>query len=402
MAPKLLCFGLVCVVLAYYIYTPLPDNVQQKWKVMLLDAIFRTLGHVSYFGDLLGIKHYMDTMMLLTYLEYSEPTSDENLAVTDTTFNNIPVRLYSPKKSSDVLKRAVIYIHGGGWCLGSAAMKPYDVLARQTAQQLDAFIVSINYRLAPKFHFPIQFDDVYAVVKYFLQESILRKYSVDASRVAVAGDSAGGNLAAAITQQMLHDPEVKVKLKIQALIYPVLQNLDLKTPSYQENANMPILSRYLMVRFWSEYYTTDKALCEAMLANKHIPRDKADLFKFVNWSTLLPESLRKNHVYSPEYGDSKFIKKYPAILDIRASPLLAEDEKLKGLPLTYIITCMYDVLRDDGVMYASRLKNAGVQVVHDHYDTTFHGILMLNTWPLDFELAHHISKRYMNWLNENL
>ncbi|XP_053316612.1 arylacetamide deacetylase [Spea bombifrons] len=402
MASRLLCLGLVSVLLAYYIYTPLPDNIEEKWKATLLDVTFRSLGHVSNFAELLGIKHYMDVMMFLTYAENTEPTSDENVTVTDTLFNNVPVRLYIPKKSTEALKSGVIYIHGGGWCLGSAAMKPYDLLSRRTAQKLGAVVVSIEYRLAPRFQFPTQFDDVYTVVKFFLDKTILNKYSVDPDRVAVAGDSAGGNLAAAVAQQLLKDPEVNIKLKVQALIYPVLQDLDLHTPSYQENGKMPLLSSNLMVRFWCEYITTDRRLCEAMLSNRHIPLEAADLFKFVNWSSLLPEDLKKNHIYSPQFGHSEFVKKYPGILDERVSPLLAKDEQLKGLPLTYVITCMYDVLRDDGFMYVSRLKKMGVQVVHHHYDNTFHGILLLNNWPLDFQIAHHIEERYLNWLKENL
>ncbi|XP_018426679.1 PREDICTED: arylacetamide deacetylase [Nanorana parkeri] len=403
MASKSVFFVLVTVLLAYYIYKPLPDNVEEKFKVMLLDATFRTLGHAGYLAELLGVTHYMDVMMLLTKVEHTEPISDENVTVTDTSFSNVPVRLYVPKRQSEGPRRAVIYIHGGGWCLGSAAMKPYDLLSRKTAHQLSAVVVSINYRLAPKFHFPTQFDDVYAVVRFFLQKSILDKYSVDPNRIAVSGDSAGGNLAAAITQTLFHDPEVKVKLRIQALIYPVLQTLDLYTPSYRENGNMPLLSRTLMVRFWSEYFTTDQKLFKAMLSNRYIPSQEAHLFKFVNWSTLLPNSLKNNHVYhKPEYGDSSFVKKYPGILDIKSSPLLQEDENLKGLPLTYVLTCMYDVLRDDGFMYASRLRQAGVQVVHHHYDSTFHGILLLNTLPFDFAIAHHISDKYLMWLDSNL
>ncbi|XP_063297086.1 arylacetamide deacetylase [Pelobates fuscus] len=402
MASKLLCFGLVTLLLAYYIYQPLPDNVEEKWKILLLSATFRTLGHVAYYADLLGLKHFMEVMMFLTFMENVEPISDENMTITDTTLNNIPVRLYIPTKSSDKLKRGVIYIHGGGWCAGSAAMKPYDLLSKQTAQKLGALVVSIEYRLAPKVNFPTQFDDVYAAVKYLLDESTLQKYSVDPNRVAISGDSAGGNLAAAVMQQQLHDPEIKVKLKMQALIYPVMQDIDFNTPSYQENANMPILPRSLMVRFWSEYMTTDKTLYEAMMANRHIPRDKADLFKFVDWSTLLPENLRKKYVYSPQYGTPELVKKYPGILDARASPLLVEDKMLQGLPLTYVITCMYDVLRDDGIMYVSRLRQAGVEVVHDHYDSTFHGILIISIWPLEMNLAHQITLRYLNFLNDNL
>ncbi|XP_056420949.1 arylacetamide deacetylase isoform X1 [Hyla sarda] len=403
MASKSLCFVLLSVLVAYYIYKPLPDNIEEKWKVMLMDATFRSLGHLSTLAEMFGMKHYMDVMMLLTFAEHTEPVSDDNVIVKDTSLINVPVRLYMPKGKSNTLRRAVIFIHGGGWCLGSAAMKPYDLQSKQAAHVLNAIIVSIDYRLAPKFHFPDQFNDVYDVVKFFLQEEVLKKYSVDRNRIAVSGDSAGGNLAAAVAQMLLHDPEVNVKLKIQVLIYPVLQSLDLNTPSYKENANMPLLSKTLMVRFWSEYYTTDRSLFEAMMSNKHIPSQDAHLYKYVNWSTLLPENLKKNHVYTvPDNQNAFFVKKYPGLLDVRASPLLAEDEMLTGLPLTYVITCMYDVLRDDGIMYVSRLRKAGVHVVHEHYDNTFHGIILMNTWPFDISLSHRVVDNYLNWLDANL
>ncbi|KAM9315897.1 arylacetamide deacetylase [Gastrophryne carolinensis] len=395
-------FLIASVLLAYYIYNPLPDDLEERYKVMLADAVFRTLGHTASLAEWLGMKHYMDVMMLLTDFEHTEPKSDEHLEVTDTSFVNIPVRLFVPKQNSKTLRRGVIYIHGGGWCLGSASMEAYDRLSKKMAQQLNAVVVSMNYRLAPKFNFPTQFDDVYAVAKFFLEKSTLEKYSIDPNRVAVSGDSAGGNLAAAVAQQLQYDPEVTVKLKIQALIYPVLQSLDLNTTSYQDNAHMPILSRYIMVRFWSEYFTSDPKLFDAMYANRHIPSEYAHLFQFVNWNMLLPENLKKNHVYQiVQHKDSSFVKKYPGILDPRASPLLMEDEKLKGLPLTYVITCMYDVLRDDGFMYVSRLRKAGVHVVHENYNC-FHGILILNSWPFEFDIANRIETKYVNWLEANL
>ncbi|XP_040284039.1 arylacetamide deacetylase-like [Bufo bufo] len=402
MVSKSLCFVLLSVLLAYYIYKPLPDNMEEKWKVMLIDAASRSIGHLATMAEMFGVMPYMDVIRFFMHSEHTEPTSDNHVIVTNTSFNNIPVWLYIPKEQSNTLRRAIVYIHGGGWCLGSAAMKPYDKLSKQSAHNLSAVIVSINYRLAPKFHFPIQFDDVYNVVTFFLQEKVLEKYSVDPSRIAVSGDSAGANLAAAVAQMLLHDPEVNVKFKIQALIYPALQALDFNTPSYKENLDMPLLSRTSTVSFWSQYFTTDRSLFEAMMSNKHIGSENAHLFKYVNWSTLLPESLKKNHVYNmPKNQNTLFVKKYPGLLDVRASPLLAADEKLSGLPLTYVITCMYDVLRDDGLMYVSRLRKVGVHVVHECYDT-FHGIFLMIVWPFDLSLANRAVDKYLDWLDTNL
>ncbi|NWU57932.1 AAAD deacetylase, partial [Dromas ardeola] len=403
MGAKLLCLFLASALIAYYIYTPIPEDVEEPWKVMLITASFRAMGHLAEVADRLGLMHYMDALMVLTAAEYVAPTSDENITVTDTEFSNVAVRLYLPRRASDGLRRAVIYFHGGGWCVGNAGMKSYDQLTRWTSNILNAVVVSVNYRLAPKYHFPVQFEDVYSVTKFFLQSSVLSQYGVDPDRICVAGDSAGGNLAAAVAQQLLEDSEVKTKLKVQALVYPALQTLDLNLPSYQENEYKPILPRLLMVKFWSEYFTSDSSLREAMASNRHVPVESSHLFRFVNWSNLLPEELKKDHVYtSPTYGSSELAQKYPGFLDTRAAPLLASDAQLRGLPLTYILTCEHDVLRDDGVMYAERLRAVGVPVTHDHAKGAFHGAMMFVSSPAELAVGHRLLNRYIEWLNDNL
>ncbi|XP_003218232.1 arylacetamide deacetylase [Anolis carolinensis] len=403
MGKKSLCLLIASVLIAYYVYNPLPENNEEGWKLMLIDAGFRTLGHMAGIAEKLGLAHYMETMMMLTYLEYAAPVSDEKVTVTDTKMNDVPVRLYVPKEKPDSLKRAVIFIHGGGWCLGGTAMSSYDLLSRWTSERLNAVVISIEYRLAPKYHFPVQFEDVYAVTKYFLQRSVLEEHKVDPERVCISGDSAGGNLAAAVTQQLLDDPDVKVKLKIQVLIYPALQTIDMNLPSYQDNKNMPILPKSLMLRFWSEYFTTDLSLMEAIETNQYVPPEFSHLFKFVNWSEWLPERFKRDHVYtSPVPGKSKFGQKYPGFFDPRAAPLLVDDVKLRGLPLTYVITCQHDVLRDDGLMYVSRLRKVGVPVIHEHLEGAIHGMLLMNSGPLFLNGGQIAVNNYIEWLNKNL
>ncbi|NXH20493.1 AAAD deacetylase, partial [Bucco capensis] len=354
-------------------------------------------------AEQLGLAHYMDIMMLITAAEYVAPTSDENVTVTDTEFSNVPVRLFVPRRDSGGLRRAVVFFHGGGWCLGDAGMKSYDHLARWTSNKLNAVVVSVNYRLAPKHHFPAQFEDVYSVTKFFLQSKVLSQYGVDPNRVCVAGDSAGGNLAAAVAQQLLEDPEVKTKLKAQALLYPALQTLDLNSPSYQENQNHPILPRSLMVRFWSEYFTSDVSLQEAMASNRHVPLEASHLLQLVNWSSVLPEEMKKGHIYtSPTFGSPELAQQYPGFLDARAAPLLATDAQLLRLPLTYLLTCQHDVLRDDGLMYASRLRAAGVPLTHHHAHDAFHGALLFTSSPTSLAVGHRLLNRYTQWLEENL
>nr|XP_020471294.1 arylacetamide deacetylase-like [Monopterus albus] len=404
-------FVALCSFTAYYIYEPIPEEIEERWKLMLINSFFRSLSHLADLSELLGLKDYMGVMYIITVVEKVVPLSDELVKVTEEKFDEVEVLLYQPKQqgADSELRGAVIYLHGGGWCLGSSRMSPYDLLARKIAAELNAVVLSVDYRLAPSHHFPVPYEDAYHVVKHFLQERVLAQYSVDPGRIAVSGDSSGGNLAAAVAQQLQREPGQRIKLKVQALIYPVLQALDLNTPSYQQNQDMPILPRTLMVRFWSEYFTSDKVLFRAMMANTHNNPESSNLLKFVNWSTFLPETYHRKYSYSAPAvvqgvrreatgmdGPSR------SLTDPRASPLLVPDIALRSLPKAYIVTCEYDVLRDDGLMYVTRLRAAGVDVTHEHYDTGFHGAMMFTVSPTDFQIARHMTDNYIKWLKENL
>uniref|UniRef100_A0A803VXF2 Arylacetamide deacetylase n=1 Tax=Ficedula albicollis TaxID=59894 RepID=A0A803VXF2_FICAL len=195
-------------------------------------------------ADVLGLKHYMEVLRLFTDAQLVPPTSDENVTVTETEFNGVPVRLYLPRRAPGGLRRAMVYIHGGGWCLGDVQASPS--LCYQ--QVLTRFSCPPSYRLAPPHHFPAQFEDVYSVTKFFLQSKVLAQYGVDPARVCVAGDSAGGNLAAAVAQE--------TQLKAQVLIYPALQALDLDLPSYRDNAHKPALPEARLRRLPAAFVLT--------------------------------------------------------------------------------------------------------------------------------------------------
>ncbi|NXO71939.1 AAAD deacetylase, partial [Phainopepla nitens] len=354
-------------------------------------------------AELLGLGNYMEVLRLFTAAELVAPTSDENVTVTDTAMNSVPVRLFLPRRAPGRLRRAVLFFHGGGWCLGDAGMRNYDHISRRISNELNAVVVSVNYRLAPPHRFPAQFEDVYSVTKFFLQSEVLSQYGVDPARVCVAGDSAGGNLAAAVAQQLSEDSEVKAKLKAQVLIYPALQGLDLNLPSYRDNAHKPILPRSLMVRFWSEYFTSEPALREAMASNTHVPAGSAALLRFVDWRRLLPTEMRKAHAFHERsWGGAELARRYPGLLDPRAAPLLAADARLSRLPPAYILTCEHDVLRDDGVMYAGRLRAAGVPVTHQHAKDAFHGAMTFLSGPFELALGHRLLNACLDWLKENL
>ncbi|EHB15219.1 Arylacetamide deacetylase-like 2 [Heterocephalus glaber] len=398
---KTLCLGMLCVFFLSHIYTPIPDNIEESWKVMALDAIAKTFTFMGICFENIGIMRYEEFISIIFMMDYTKPLPDEYITVIDTAFLDIPVRLYLPRRKSETLRRAIIYMHGGAFCFGSCKQTAFDFLNRWTANKLDAVVVGVDYRLAPQHHFPAQFEDGITAVKFFLQDKILSKYGVDPSRICISGDSSGGALAAAVTQQVQNDPEIKHKIKIQALLYPGLQMIDTYLPAHRENEHGIVLTRDITIKLVSLYFTKDEALPEAMRKNQHMPVESRHLFKFVNWSTLLPEKFRKDHVYTePILGRSAY--SFPALMDYRASPLLANDSQLQNLPLTYILTCQYDILRDDGLMYVSRLRNVGIQVAHEHIEDGIHGALSYMTAPFYLHLGLRIKDMYTGWLDKNL
>lgn len=393
---------------AYYIYIPLPSSVSEPWKLMLLDATFRGAQQVSNLIHYLGLSHHLLALnFIILCFGKKSAWSSAQVKVTDTDFDGVEVRVFEgPPKAEEPLKRSVLYIHGGGWALGSAKIKYYDELCTTMAEELNAVIVSIEYRLVPNVYFPAQIHDVERATKYFLQPEVLQKYSVDAGRIGISGDSAGGNLAAALSQQFSQDASLKNKLKVQALIYPVLQALDFNTPSYQQNVNIPIVPRYVMVKYWIDYFKGNHDFIQAMIVNNHTSLDveeAAALRARLNWTSLLPSSITKN--YKPVMqttGNARIIREIPQLLDARSAPLIADQEVLQHLPKTYILTCEHDVLRDDGIMYAKRLERAGVKVTLDHFEDGFHGCMIFTSWPTNFSVGHRTRNSYIKWLDQNL
>jgi acetyl esterase len=220
----------------------------------------------------------------------------------------IRVRVFRPAGEGPL--PVVAYVHGGGWAIGS--LDAFGPVCRALANASGAVVASIDYRLAPEHPFPAGLDDVRAAVRWLAANA--REFDGDPDRIAVAGDSAGGNLAT-VTARRLRD-EGGPALRFQALVYPVCDSA-LNTPSYRECAAGFGLSALGMKRYWDWYL------------------DGADGSR-------------------PD-----------------ASPLQAED--LSGLPPAFVLTVRDDVLRDEGEAYARALEAAGVPVTLRRYDGAVHG-----------------------------
>ncbi|XP_034023623.1 neutral cholesterol ester hydrolase 1-like [Thalassophryne amazonica] len=405
---RLLWAGAVLLsAVAYYVYLPLPSGVSEPWKLMLLDALFRSFMGASDVAHALGMCHRVHMLnWVVSLVEVIDARSCSAVHVSDTTLGGVPTRVFKPKGGSR-LKRGVIYFHGGGWALGSGRMRSYDLLCRKMAQDLDAVIMSVDYRLAPEAVFPDQYHDSLAASRAFVSPSVLEHYGIDPQRLCVSGDSAGGNLAAAVAQEFGSDDSLTVKFKAQALIYPVLQALDFATPSYQQNQAVPILYRPVMARYWLMYLGANSSLEPLLLANNHSSQDQTAISAHtrskVDWTTLLPEQHKKH--FQPvfkETGSVGVVSDVPGLTDVRAAPLLAEQGVLSRTPKAYVMTCEFDVLRDDGLMYARRLLDAGVAVTSDHYDDGFHGCMVFAFLPVMSSVGWRSMNNFIHWLDQNV
>jgi acetyl esterase len=226
----------------------------------------------------------------------------------------IPLRLYRPLGAAGFLP-ALVYYHGGGWVIGD--LDTHDVVCRQLANRAGCVVVAVDYRLAPEHKFPVAIDDAFDALCWIHDQAA--GLGIDARRLAVGGDSAGGNLAAVAA--LLARDEGAPKLGYQLLIYPATD--------------------------FAGRYDSQERLAEGHLltrANQNWFRDQ----------------------YLPGETDRT---------DWRASPMHAPS--LAGLPPAYVLTAGYDPLCDEGEAYAQRLESAGVAVTRRHFPGQIHGFLTM-------------------------
>ncbi|MFD4543247.1 alpha/beta hydrolase [Streptomyces bauhiniae] len=228
----------------------------------------------------------------------------------------VSLTILRPKGAKGTLP-GLVYLHGGGWVLGNEMT--HDRLVRQLADGADAAVVFVNYTPSPEARYPVAAEQAYAASKWVAEHG--QEIGIDGTRLAVAGDSAGGDLTAAVT--MLAKERGGVKFREQVLLYPVT-DANFNTASYQRFAENCWLTKANMEYFWDQY--------------------------------------------APSAAD----REKPL-----ASPNKATTEQLRGLPPALVVTDS-DVLRDGAVAYAGKLRAAGVPVEHLDYPETVHDFMMLN------------------------
>ncbi|MGB9649485.1 MAG: alpha/beta hydrolase [Stellaceae bacterium] len=241
----------------------------------------------------------------------------EDLAFPVGPTGSVPVRIVRPAGAVGALP-AVVYFHGGGWILGDR--DTHDRLVREIAAGVEAAVVFVDYARSPEARYPVAIEQAYAATCYVVDHSASLR--IDPLRLAVAGDSVGGNMAAAVT--LMAKERRRPKIGFQVLFYPVT-DAGFATASYSRFADGPWLTKRAMEWFWDAY---------------------------------LPDTAAR---------------KQPT-----ATPLNASLDQLAGLPEALVVVDENDVLRDEGEAYARKLSNAGVRVTSTRYNGTIHDFVMLN------------------------
>ena len=245
------------------------------------------------------------------------PIDIEDLTVDDGPSEQVTLRIMRPQHALAMLP-VIVYLHGAGWVFGST--QTHDRLMRELAVGAGAAVVFPEYRLSPEARYPTALEECYSAVQWVAECG--REHGMDPERLAVAGDSVGGNMAAAVT--LLSRERGGPDIALQLLFYPVT-DAAFDTASYHQFAEGYHLRRDAMIWFWDQYTRNP--------GERH---------------------------------------------EITASPLRASIEQLKGLPPALVITAEADVLRDEGEAYANKLREAGVRVTAVRFQGTIHDFIMLN------------------------
>ncbi|XP_019646576.1 PREDICTED: arylacetamide deacetylase-like [Branchiostoma belcheri] len=391
--------AVTAVVLAVYVYSSLPPDVTEPGKLVMFKAVFFTFSLIGSTYEKLGFGDRADLFRSIG-VKPSFLVSDSNLEVRDSSFSGVQVRIYKPQVQKGGSKMTgLMFFHGGGWALSSTYA--YDRLVGRIALGTGAVVVSVEYRLAPEQKFPVPFEDCLTATQHFLQHAA--EFGVDPTRIGVAGDSSGGNLAAAVALRLEKDDKKKLPpLKLQALVYPALQAFDFQTPSYARGHSVYVnLPAKLMIGFWVKYLNNNMSLIDVFSNNGHTTALRKSRFASYVDRHFLDESVPR---LTPEDISVDLPDDLKDILNPYFSPLMAEDADLSGLPDTYVSVCGTDVLRDDGIMYAKRLEMAGVQVRLARYPSGFHGVMSMDLAlkHFEFELGRQMLQDLVTFVREKL
>ena len=393
-AEILIVLGTVAMYIGYMAYSiPIPRGMSEPLKLRIGLVQGAVFFRIAGFLDYLGLAQ--DYRVVRWFRKSTSPPV-QGIDMVNTTMDGVRVRVYKPKRPSKKGNKAMVFYHGGGWVL--CDLDSHHGITAYFAREADMVVVSVDYRLAPEHTKNDGLDDCIKVTKHFIENAA--KYDVDPARVAVAGDSAGGNYAAAVALY-LRDDKFSPMPKLQVLIYPCVQGIDFELPSFQQNAAGPLLSKGSID--WFQTYTTarSKKYISYFRTITHVPVDvRVTMAKGVLSHDLLPAELKYPPYRAPnlQHGGSEIwaeiSKNY---MDAYYFPLMAKDHS--RLPETYMFTAQFDPLRDEGYLYAYKLRQDGVKVTHYNCPHGWHGMASAVSKLHDGTV---IMKKMVDFINEKL
>ncbi|XP_012941750.1 neutral cholesterol ester hydrolase 1 [Aplysia californica] len=375
--------ALLAVVYRVYLvmHRAVPADLAEVEKIRWLDEMGRIARYGSQLLQYFGIEPGIEPLKLFINTAFSILVSPlpwqrvryRDVRVSQDVYAGVPVSTYTPvhPQSDTDGYPTIIYFHGGGWTWLSVGV--YDGPLKHLANYTKFKVIAVEYRKSPQHPFPAAYEDSLAVTRYVINNA--RDLNICKDLIVVAGDGAGGNLAAAVANEMAS------LIRLQVLINPALQMLNFATPSYQEhvdNAIPGITSTEKTVSSWMRYAHVHADVKPAMLDNLHVSlRHYSFLSNFVDSRRRLPAYLNvtdKHTIHNSACREevSSVLDQY--VLDSRFNPMFAPD--VRNVADAYIITAQYDVLRDEGLMYGHRLQENGVDVELQHYKNGFHGFFL--------------------------
>uniref|UniRef100_A0A8C5KAZ2 Arylacetamide deacetylase like 3 n=1 Tax=Jaculus jaculus TaxID=51337 RepID=A0A8C5KAZ2_JACJA len=392
-AGAVFCVGVfLWVVCSHFLTVHIPKGIGHPVKLRVLTCLFQlslTWGNIF---EKLGL---CSAPQFASFVHDLQPLrTHPDVVVTDLCFGSIPVKLYKPKAPSRALRAGIIFYHGGGAILGS--LRTHHNICLYLSKDSDSVVLSVGYRKAPKYKFPVIRTDCTVATVHFLKS--LHAYGVDPARVVVCGDSVGGAVASVISQMFVNRTDLP-RLRAQVLIYSALQALDFQSPSFQQNKNIPLLTWDFAFYCWCCHLGMSLSWKDAIKNGTHLPPEVWEKYRKWLGSENIPERFKEQGYQPVPHGpvDEDIYLQTSVVRDWTCSPLLVEDDILSQVPETCIVSCEYDLLRDHSLLYKKRLEDLGVPVTWHHMEDGFHGVL--NTLNMGF-LSIPCSSRIMNVITQ--
>ncbi|XP_013825868.2 PREDICTED: arylacetamide deacetylase-like 3 isoform X3 [Capra hircus] len=295
----------------HFLTTDIPAAISHPVRLWVFNCIFQLLITWGMIFEKLRICSMPQFVRFVHDLPPLRKHPD--VVVKDLRFGTIPMKLYQPKASTSCLRPGIVFFHGGGGILGS--LKTHHGICCNLCKKSDAVVLAVGYRMMPKHKFPVIVTDC--------------------------------------------------------------MSLDFQSPSYQQNKNIPLLSQNLIFYCWCGYLDISPSWRSAVLKGSHLPAEVWEKYRKWLGAENIPDKFKKRGylpVSREPLNEAAYLET-KIILDVMNSPLIADDEVVSQLPEACIVSCEYDVLRDDSLLYKKRLEDLGVRVTWHHMEDGFHGVL---------------------------